>query len=151
MSDLTVMAGLPVSVEVGDETYLVSPMMLNDWAELERWARERFYADMEKRMEVNDEIKKIVESRLATMSYTEVMFEANAYQDDAEGTTYRLFLMLKQKHPDMTKEKAGTLVGIREFNQAQRLLLGMTKEPTKKEEEEAKKEEAENKGRPTGS
>ena len=149
MSNLAVMAGMPVKVVVGDETYLVSPMTLGDWAVMEEWAQEQFFADMKKRMELvaDDSIKKLIQSRLATLSHREIMKESSPYMDDGEGTARCLHLMLKHKQAAMTLEKARDLVGFREVNRARRLLLGLTAEPTEEEKEETKKE-AESKSPP---
>lgn len=124
---LPIVAGMPVKVSSGGEEYLLSPLTLGDWAELEVWAQERLFEHMKMRAVIIDDpdVRKAIQSRMATMTYAEVMRESSPFLDDGKGTARRVYLMLKHNHPDMTLEKAEGLLGFAEFNQAQRVLLGL--------------------------
>jgi len=137
---LPIVAAKPVKVMVGDKEYLVSPMTLGDWAEVEAWAQEQFYSNMKKRMELvgDGEVGKAIRARLATMTYAEVMRESSPYMDDGEGTAHRLHTMLRHNHPDIKLEEVKELMGFKEFNGAQLQLLGLTEEDEKKKKEEEK-------------
>lgn len=141
---LPIVAGQPVKVKVGDKEYLVSPMTLGDWAEVETWAQEQFFVAMKKRIELvgDEELKKVILGRLATMTYAEVMRESTMYLDDGEGTARRLHTMLRRNHKEIKLEEVRELMGFHEFNEAQRLLLGLTKEDEKEEQADRPTEES---------
>ncbi len=148
MSELSVIAGLPVKVMVGDVTYYVSPMTLEDWAVVEAWAEEEFYNDMKKRIElVNDpEVTKLIKHRLATITKKELHLSSGQYLDYAEGTARRLHRMLLHKQPNSKLEDAKKLLGYKEMVRISLIMAGIDPDKIDEEEEEGGDEK---KARPT--
>lgn len=132
MTDLAITAGVPVPVQVNGKTYEVSPLTLEDWAIIEAHAEERLFAEMRKRLDANKddaEMAKALRMRMATIGKAEVMRDSAPYMDDAVGTRKRFWLMLRHRHPNVTEEQAGHLIGFAEFNAVTRRLLGIPDEP----------------------
>lgn len=152
MNDLSIVVGQPVPVKTGDKKYMVSPMTLSDWAAADVWAEERWIADMRKRAEnAGDErVAQAIRTRMATITKRELIEECSAYLDTGEGAAYRLWLQLKHQHEKITLEDAGQLVSFPQFNEVQRILLGLPRNE-KEAKELLEKEEEEQKVRPTGS
>lgn len=118
MSELVEAAATPVRIKRDDKEYLVSPMTIGDSAELQRWAEERYWQDMQERLArtKDPDVQKLIRHRMATISRAELRTEMSDYINSSESDEQYLWLMLRHEHSDITIEEARKLVSRSEFN-----------------------------------
>ena len=119
MSDLTRMAGKPVTLTVGGEAYEFSPLTLDDLAEFESWfASERLQRALEALGDgaAGDRVQLI-----AQMSDAGSADIATAMQS-LRGVRQILWYSLRKKQPEMTPSEAGALVDLSNLEEMKTLL-----------------------------
>lgn len=127
MSELSDFLGVPEEVKRDGVTWLISPMVLEDWAALDAWAEKRFWIDIEARLKKISPDDKAGREKLQAFysaNRREISREVAAYMDDADAWIFRLWRMLLHKQPSVTLEMAGRLMRDTQFFQICRKLMG---------------------------
>lgn len=129
MGDLADAAGEPVTIEVDGKVFEISPMTVGDWAEFERFAENRALEDMRRRLDFlpieDQEARQDTLRKLTTISKKELATLASAYMDDGEASCFRMWLMLRHKQPDITREEARHLLTFKNLGTIMERLYGV--------------------------
>lgn len=136
MSDLTRIAGKPVTLTVGGQDYEFSPLTLDDLAEFEAWyASERLNRALDALGHVPEEYVPGDGSVKGEVHYSaSARVELIARMSDAgstdiatamqslRGVRQILWYSLRKRHPDMTPSQAGALVDFSNLGEMKSLI-----------------------------
>ena len=129
MSDLAEMAAEPIQIKVKGEIYTLAPMNLGDWAELQRWAEEEVFKDLQRRLQyLPEKDRELLVKRIMTMPYKDLRIEASNRMYGANASGFQLWLQLRHHHPEITLEKAQELLTFEQFHELSDRLEGGSEE-----------------------
>lgn len=100
-------------LKIRQKTYKASPLTLNDWAELEEWAKGRIAARAVKAAKAAGiEGSALGDIAAQQPKQQDIQAELNC----AAAAAHLLYLGLRKNHPEVTAEKAGDLVRLNEVD-----------------------------------
>ena len=119
----------PLTIEVGGREYILSPLELDDFGAAEKWMEMLPYDRARRKIAALDEVatearqeKILAEADAESAALRFGTEAANARLSTIEGTGYMLWLSLRKRQPEMTKEDALHMISVDSLDEWQAAL-----------------------------
>lgn len=127
MSDLSTVTAASIEIQLGGQPYQMRPLTIADLGEFENWVRQKIIANTmhaARDLPPMDRRDLTSESINAASRVTYDSREAQGMMQSIEGAGQLMYLSLRHKHPDITREViVGQLANVQQFSELAESLM----------------------------